>query len=101
MTVQIEVREETAVRLQTIAQALKLSLDEYLAKVAELVSLPSANGTTPANEEQDPQGQAMLAVLVRSAERLKDLPVSGETKDTLEMIRRACEGEMWGDGPAK
>ena len=101
MTVQIEVSEETAIRLQTIARTLKLSLDEYLAKVADLVSVPQSNTATTATEEPDPQGQAMLAVLARSAERLKDLPVSGETKDTLEMIRRARDGEMWGYEPAK
>ena len=101
MTVQIEVREETATRLQAIAKALRLSLDDYLAKVAELVSVPQSTITTSATEEPDPQGQAMLAVLARSAERLKDMPVSGETKDTLEMIRRARDGEMWGYEPTK
>ena len=101
MTVQIEVREETATRLQTIARTLKLSLDEYLVKVADLVSVPQSNGATTATEELDPQGQSMLAVLARSAERLKDMPVSGETKDTLEMIRRARDGEMWGYEPTK
>lgn len=101
MTVQIEVREETAVRLQTIARALKLPLDEYLARVADLVVVPHAPAPAPPTEAPDPQGQALLAVLARSTERLKDLPVSGETKDTLEMIRRARNGEMWGDDPAK
>lgn len=38
MTVQIEVREETAVRLQAVAAQLKLSLDEYLARMADLVA---------------------------------------------------------------
>ncbi len=37
MTVQIEVREETATRLQTVAASLKLSLDEYLSRIADLV----------------------------------------------------------------
>lgn len=101
MKVQIEVREETAIRLQTLARTLKLSLDEYLAKVADLATVPQSNGTTLATEAPDPQGQEMLAVLARSAERLKDMPVSGETKDTLEMIRRARDGEMWGYEPVK
>jgi hypothetical protein len=101
MTVRIEVREETATKLQNIAQTLKLSLDEYLAKFADLVSVPQLNAAIPITEELDPQGQAMLAVLARSAERLKDMPVSGETKDTLEMIRQARSGEMWGYEPAK
>ena len=38
MTVQIEVREETAARLQTVAAQLRLSLDEYLARMADLVA---------------------------------------------------------------
>jgi len=99
MTVQIEVREETATRLQAAAETLKLSLDDYLARIAELVAPPQLNGATTTPEELDPQGKAMLAVLERSAERLKDSPVSGETKDTLEMIRRARAGEMWGIEP--
>ncbi len=99
MTVKIEVREETVIRLQRVAQALKLSLDDYLAKLADIVApLQSNDGaiTATAIEDLDPQGQAMLAVLKRSAERLKDMRVSGETKDTLEMIRKARAGEMWG-----
>ncbi|MCY7392517.1 MAG: hypothetical protein LH647_13835 [Leptolyngbyaceae cyanobacterium CAN_BIN12] len=101
MAVQIEVREETAAKLRTVAQTLKLSLDEYLAKVADQSSVPQSNASPPRAEEPDPQGQAMIAVLTRSAERLKDMPVSGETKDTLEMIRRARDGEMWGYESAK
>lgn len=97
MTVQIEVREETVSRLQAAAETLKLSLDDYLARIAELVT-PQSNGVTT-SKELDPQGKAMLAVLERSAQRLKDSPVSGETKDTLEMIRRARAGEMWGIEP--
>ena len=99
MTVQIEVREQTVSRLQAADETLKLSLDDYLARIAELVA-PQSNGTTTP-EELDPQGKAMLAVLERSAERLKDSPVSGETKDTLEMIRQARAGEMWRYKPAE
>ncbi len=101
MTVQIEDREETATRLQAAAETLKLSLDDYLARIAELVAPPQSNGATTAPEELDPQGKAMLAVLERSAERLKDSPVSGETKDTLEMIHRARAGEIWRYEPAE
>jgi hypothetical protein len=43
MTVQIEVREETAMRLQAIADALQLSLDDYLARIAALVPLHPSN----------------------------------------------------------
>jgi hypothetical protein len=44
MTVQIEVREETAAKLQSIANALQLSLDEYLSRIADLVSISQTNG---------------------------------------------------------
>ena len=43
MTVQIEVREETATRLQAIAKTLRLSLDEYLSRVADLVAPATEN----------------------------------------------------------
>lgn len=52
-------------------------------------------------EELNPQAKAMQAVLQRSAERMKDMPISGETKDTLEMIRKARAGEMWGYEPSE
>lgn len=44
MNAQIEVSEETAARLRAIANALQLSLDEYLARIAQLVALPQTNG---------------------------------------------------------
>lgn len=99
MTVQIEVREETAIKLQAIATNLRLSLDEYLssvAKVADLLTPAKVADRVTTTETLDQQNEAMLAVLARSAERQKNMPVSGNTKDTLEMIRRARDGEMWG-----
>ena len=45
MTVQIEVREETATRLQAVAASLKLSLDGYLTKVAALARVAELVGT--------------------------------------------------------
>lgn len=42
MTVQIEVREETAAKLQAIANALQLSLDDYLAEIATPVPPPTS-----------------------------------------------------------
>lgn len=48
MTAQIEVREETAAKLQGIAYALQLSLDEYLSRITDLVALPQTNGQEPA-----------------------------------------------------
>jgi hypothetical protein len=45
----IEVREETAARLQAIAAQLKLSLDEYLSRVADLLA-PGARGDLGTSE---------------------------------------------------
>lgn len=44
MTAQIEVSEETAVKLQAMADALQLSLDEYLSWMAGIVAPPPING---------------------------------------------------------
>ncbi len=57
MTVQIEVKAETAAQLQAIAQALQLSLDEYLGKVIGLVSwsaTPAPNEQSAATETRTP-----------------------------------------------
>jgi hypothetical protein len=97
MTVQIEVKEETAIRLQAIAQALRLSLDDYLAKVAEIVSVPQPNGGAIQPEVPQPQNEAMLDVLARSAERMKDVPVSGTTEDSLKIIREGRAGRTSGE----
>ncbi len=45
--------------------------------------------------------EAMLSALERSRERLKDMPVSGSTEETLKMIREARAGKMWGYEPTE
>ena len=50
MTTQVEIKSETAAKLQAIAASLQLSLDGYLEKFTELVSLPQpleVNGHAP------------------------------------------------------
>lgn len=49
----------------------------------------------------NPRNEAMLAVLERSQERLKDLPIGGSTEETLKMIREARGGKMWGYEPTE
>lgn len=44
MTVQIEIREETAAKLQAVAAALELSLEEYLERIAALFPALPING---------------------------------------------------------
>ncbi len=51
MTVQVEIKAETAAKLQAIAASLRLSLDGYLERFTELVplpELPATNGQAPA-----------------------------------------------------
>jgi len=90
-----EIQPETAERLAAQAKARGLSVDEYLR------SLLVASSGHPKNKEAEtpPRNEAMLAVLRRSAERRKDMPVSGSTEETLKLIRRARGGEMWGYEP--
>jgi len=37
-------------------------------------------------EETQPRNEEMLAIIRRSRERLKDMPVRGSTEETLKMI---------------
>ena len=96
--------EEVAIGL--IAQGLEaekpmLTIDEILAPFRQEVAASGiADEALDTFQTLDPQNEAMLAVLARSAERQKNMPVGGETRDTLEMIRHARDGEMWGTNPA-
>ena len=89
----IEVDQDTAVilgKLKGKAKMLGLTLSALLKPLTE-----GENGT------RQPRNEAMLAVLHRSAERMKDVPVSGTTEDTLKIIRAARGGEMWGYEPTE
>ncbi len=92
----IEVDLKTAAILQSLrvkAEAMGLSLDALLNPLLE-----AENENRPA---PPPRNEAMSAVLQRSAERLKDVPVSGTTEDTIKLIRAARGGEMWGYEPTE
>lgn len=94
--VMIEVEPSTAALLQKLkekATAQGVSLDALLRPLAE--------ETNSAPAEAAPRNEAMLAVLARSAERLKDMPVRGSTEETLQMIREARAGRMWGYEPTE
>lgn len=79
------------------AAASGLTVNDYLARLLGLTNGHDAKPSLAGVREETPQcNEAMLAVLQRSAERMKDLPVSGSTEETLKMIRRARGGEMWG-----
>src|SRR5262245_58339859 len=50
MTVQIEIKEETAAKLQAVAASLELSLEEYLERIAALFPVLPANGAAQVQE---------------------------------------------------
>jgi hypothetical protein len=84
------------------AAARGLSVNDYL---RNLLGLNEKQGVDLAlaedQEPRPPRNEAMLAVLRRCAERHKNMPFSGSTEETLEMIRRARAGEMWGYEPTE
>lgn len=80
------------------ANASGLTVNEYLRRLLNL-----AIGTQPQEmalaEQPQPGNEEMLAIIRRSRERLKDMPVRGSTEETLKMIREARAGAMWGYEP--
>mgnify|MGYP001179531017 CR=1 FL=1 len=92
----IEVNQNTAVilrMLQQKAEAQGITLEELLKPLAEETS----EATEP--QEAPPPNEAVLAVIRKTSERLKDMPVRGSTEETLKLIREARAGAMWGYEP--
>lgn len=81
-TTTIEVDQNTAVILRALqekAEAQGTTLDALLQLLTE-----AENGTAAAQET--PPNGGMLAVLARSRERLKNMPISGSTEDSLKIL---------------
>jgi hypothetical protein len=93
-TQQEQIAPELIQALIAKATARGLSINEYLRQILGL-----SNGTNNAHEETAPRNEAMYAALQTSAERLKDVPVSGSTEETLKIIREGRSGAMWGHEP--
>lgn len=92
----IEVNQNTAVilrMLQQKAEAQGTTLEELLKPLAADMTEPEEP------QEASPRNEAMLAVIRRTHERLKNMPVSGSTEETLKLIREARGGAMWGYEP--
>lgn len=95
-----QIAPEIMQAIVTQATACGLSVSDYLRHLLAL-----ANGTdaelalADTHQEVQPRNEAMFAVLQRSAERMKDVPVTGSTEETLKMIREARAGAMWGYEP--
>ena len=92
------------------ANARGLSASDYLRQLLGLTKSPNNTNVDNTNvepahvnprAEPPPRNEAMFAVLQRSAERMKDVPVSGSTEETLQMIRAARGGKMWGYEPTE
>ncbi|MGH8710624.1 MAG: hypothetical protein ACREVA_04810 [Burkholderiales bacterium] len=77
------------------ANASGLTVNEYLRRLLNLTTGAQPQEWAFAGEPQ-PRNEAMFAALQRSAERMKDVPVTGSTEGTLKMIREARAGAMWG-----
>lgn len=92
----IEVDQNTAVILRVLqekAEALGTTLEALLKPLTE-----KENETTVSEEPPMPN-EALLAVIRKTSERLKDMPVRGSTEETLKLIREARAGAMWGYEP--
>ncbi|MGH9842317.1 MAG: hypothetical protein ACREEM_26505 [Blastocatellia bacterium] len=89
--------------VQTIiaqATASGLSVNEFLRSLLGLrpdVALASA--PAEAHEDAPPRNEAMLAVLQRTAARLKGMPFSGSTEDSLKILHEGRAGRMYGYEP--
>ncbi len=83
------------------AAARGLSANDYLRRLLGLIGGASAEPTPVALQaEPPPRNEAMFAALQRSAERMKDVPVSGSTEQTLKLIREGRAGAMYGYEPS-
>lgn len=96
-TILEEITPETAEQLAAQAKARELSVDEYLKSLLR----PAIGRAGDEEAGRPPRNEAMLAVLQRSSERLKDTPIRGSTEETLGMIRDARAGGIWDYEPVK
>ncbi len=106
MTVQIEVSPEAARIIEALranAKALDLTLEAYLQRIIEAISLlqPSGRGEALAEEATSQPNFAMLEAIEKVKARAANMPVSGSTEESLKMLREGRAGRMWGDEPAE
>jgi hypothetical protein len=106
MTVQIEVSPEAARIIEALrgnAKALNLTLEAYLQRIFEAISLLQSGGRGEAlTEEARPQPNfAMLEALEKVKARAANMPSSGSTEESLKMLREGRAGRMWGDEPTE
>jgi hypothetical protein len=97
------IREQIAPEIiqAIIAQATAngLTVNDYLARLLGLTNgIHKDELALSESSEQvsSPRNERMLAALQQSAERLKDVSISGSTDETLKIIREGRAGAMWG-----
>ncbi|MDQ3009982.1 MAG: hypothetical protein M3X11_04685 [Acidobacteriota bacterium] len=93
----IEVDQNTAAILQT----LKAKAEEQGTTLDGLLETLIAEKDGPTNGEQPLRNEGMLAALARSEERLKRMPFSGSTEDSLKILHQGRAGEMYGYEPTE
>jgi len=81
-------------------QVLEGTWEEVSRHAAELIG-KRVRVTVLGEAEVPPRNEAMLKVLRRTSERLKDLPSSGPTEESLKMLREGRAGGMWGHEPTE
>ena len=81
------------------ATARGLTINDYLRQALGLNGQSHEQAVAETPTPPQPRNEGMFAVLQRSAERMKDIPVTGSTAETLKQIREARAGAMWGFEP--
>jgi hypothetical protein len=93
----IEVDQNTAAILQT----LKAQAEGQGTTLDGLLETLIAEKDGPTNGEQPLRNEGMLAVLADCEERLKRMPFSGSTEDSLKILHQGRAGEMYGYEPTE
>ena len=96
-TLNEQIAPEIVCAIVAQATARGVSVNDYLRQVLGLNRQPQELALS--QEAAPPRNEAMFAALQQSAERLKDVPVSGSTEATLRIIREGRAGEMYGYEP--
>lgn len=96
-----QVAPEVVQAIVAQAAACDLSVNDYLRQLLGISNDAGAELALRAEPQasdvaQPLRNEAMFAALQRSAERLKDVPVSGSTEQTLAIIRAGRAGAIYG-----
>jgi len=97
-----QITPETMQAIIAQATTRRLSVNGYLRQLLGLTNGHDAElVVAEAKNEPLPRNEAMLAVLLRSEERLKNMPFSGSTEESLKILHEGRAGEMYGYEPTE